>query len=379
MILFKNVTKKYKRHTVLSDLSLEIPKGKTVVLIGPSGCGKTTTLKLINRLITPTSGKIYVNGTEISKQDVIALRRSMGFVIQNIGLFPHMTVRENIEIIAKAEKKPLDEVSRRTLELMEMTGLEAAMLDRYPDQLSGGQQQRVGVARAFALDPEIVLMDEPFSALDPMTRSSLQEELANIQEQLCKTIVFVTHDMAEAVRVGDLICIMQEGKVIQYDTPDAILRNPANDFVLEFIGKKRILSSPEGLSAGDIISDRMVTCSPARSLSRCLDKMEAENADTIFVVEKCCNKLLGVLTMEKIRGERDHTKTASAIMNADYVSATQDTSITHLAQDFEKHKLSCLPVVSDNGRILGVVTRNGILATLSHYYTETQEALNVIA
>lgn len=373
MIEFKNVTKQYKRNTVVSNLNLEIPKGKVVALIGPSGCGKTTTLKMINRLVNPSSGQILVNGRNIAEQDVIKLRRSMGFVIQYIGLFPHMTVRENIEIIARAEKRPDQEVTRRTNELMDMVGLDREMLERYPAQLSGGQQQRVGVIRAFALDPEIILMDEPFSALDPMSRNSLQDELANIQEQLHKTIVFVTHDMEEAIRVGDLICIMKSGHIVQYDTPDNILRNPADDFVIEFVGKKRILASPEAVLAEDIMSDRVVTCSPALPLYRCLDRMESENVDTMFVVDRSSGRLAGILTLEKLQRLKGRDLTASAVMLTEYVSAAPDSRITDIMQDIDKFNLSCIPVLAENGRLLGVVTKNRLFTTLSRCYMELEE------
>ena len=202
VIVFENVTKSFKEKKVLSNISFHINKGDLVAFIGESGCGKTTTLKMINRLIKPTSGRILINGDSIETKDIIELRRSMGYVIQQTGLFPHMTVKENIEIIPRSEKRDSKQIAQRTRELMEMVGLNPfEYLDRYPTELSGGQQQRVGVARAFATDPEIILMDEPFSALDPITRSGLQDELINLQSQLKKTIVFVTHDMDEAIKI----------------------------------------------------------------------------------------------------------------------------------------------------------------------------------
>ena len=213
MIEFKNVTKNYKKKKVLHRISLKINQGELVCLIGESGCGKTTTLKMVNRLIEPTSGKILLNGKDIKEMNVIQLRRNMGYVIQQTGLFPHMTVRENIQLISNLNKVDSKVIEKRTLEMMEMVGLDPKeFLDRYPTELSGGQQQRIGVARAFMTNPEIILMDEPFSALDPMTRSSLQDELLHLQQEFKKTIVFVTHDMDEAIKLADKICIMDGGK-----------------------------------------------------------------------------------------------------------------------------------------------------------------------
>ncbi|MDU9053165.1 MAG: ABC transporter ATP-binding protein, partial [Clostridioides difficile] len=196
MIEIRNVTKKIGNNVILDDISLVVETGTLVVLIGSSGCGKTTTLKLINKLIKPTSGEIYINGKPISQENEIELRRKIGYVIQNTGLFPHLTIKENIELIPRLKKeKSVEEIEKRTLQLLEMVGLDSdEFLNKYPSELSGGQQQRIGVARAIATDAEIILMDEPFSALDPITRTSLQEQLFSLQDELKKTIIFVTHD-----------------------------------------------------------------------------------------------------------------------------------------------------------------------------------------
>lgn len=225
IIEFRNIKKSYKNTSVIEKFNLKIEKGKLVVLIGSSGSGKTTLLKMINRLIESTAGEILVNGKDIKKVDPIELRRSIGYVIQQTGLFPHLTVKENIEIIPKLMGKSTEEINKKTNELLNMVGLNPQKyMDRYPAELSGGQQQRVGVARAFSADAEIILMDEPFSALDPITRSELQEELFNIQNEYRKTIVFVTHDMDEALNLADKICILKDGKLLQYDTPENILK-----------------------------------------------------------------------------------------------------------------------------------------------------------
>lgn len=236
MIEFIDVNKNFGEYHIIKNLSLKIEKGKITVIIGSSGCGKTTTLKMINKLILPTSGKIYIDGEDISQKDTIKLRRNIGYVIQQTGLFPHMTVKENIELIAKIENIDKNKMNMRTRELMKMINLDYEKFsERYPLELSGGQQQRVGVARAFALDPAIILMDEPFSAVDPISRRQLQDELIAIQKKLEKTIVFVTHDIQEAVKIADKICLLNNGEIMQYDTPENIIKNPKNDFVRKFV------------------------------------------------------------------------------------------------------------------------------------------------
>ena len=236
MIEFVDVNKNFGEYHIIKNLSMKIEKGKITVIIGSSGCGKTTTLKMINKLIIHTSEKIYIDGEDISQKDTIKLRRNIGYVIQQTGLFPHMTVKENIELIAKIENIDKNKMNMRTRELMKMINLDYEKFsERYPLELSGGQQQRVGVARAFALDPAIILMDEPFSAVDPISRRQLQDELVAIQKKLEKTIVFVTHDIQEAVKIADKICLLNNGEIMQYDTPENIIKNPKNDFVRKFV------------------------------------------------------------------------------------------------------------------------------------------------
>jgi osmoprotectant transport system ATP-binding protein len=244
MIRLENVSKSFAGGSnAVKDLSLEIPGGKTCVLIGPSGCGKTTTLRMINRLVEPDSGRILVDGEDTSKTDPVALRLKMGYVIQQTGLFPHMTVGQNVATVPRLWDWDSRRIKVRVDELLELVGLDPAQYrDRYPHQLSGGQRQRVGFARALGADPPILLMDEPFGAVDRITRERLQQEFISIQRTLSKTVVFVTHDIDEAVMVGDRICLFRmQGQVAQYDTPDAILTRPANDYVAEFLGRERLV------------------------------------------------------------------------------------------------------------------------------------------
>lgn len=243
MITFENVTKRFPDGTeALKDISVTIPSNKLTAIIGPSGCGKTTLMRMINRLELPTNGKILIDGEPISERDEIELRRSIGYVIQRIGLIPHMTIEENIALVPELLGWEKGRISARVNELLEMVGLEPEIFKpRYPFELSGGQQQRVGVSRALASNPNIILMDEPFSALDPISREQLQKKLRELQTQILKTIVFVTHDMDEALEIADHIIIMRGGKVEQMATPEALLEHQENEFVREFIGEDRIM------------------------------------------------------------------------------------------------------------------------------------------
>ena len=242
MIRFDKISKVFNDGTeALKDVSLTIPAEQLVVIIGPSGCGKTTLMKMINRLEIPTSGEVYVDGGAVSSIDPVELRKTIGYVIQRIGLFPHMTIEKNASLVPKLKGWPKEKTSERIRELMWMVGLEPKQfLSKYPLELSGGQQQRIGVVRALAGNPNIILMDEPFSALDPISRDQLQVEMKNLQEKIKKTIVFVTHDMDEALKIADTIIVMKSGRVEQICTPTELIENPINDFVKNFIGIERI-------------------------------------------------------------------------------------------------------------------------------------------
>ncbi|MFP3938348.1 MAG: ABC transporter ATP-binding protein [Phycisphaerae bacterium] len=241
MIRLENVCKTFPGGVdAVCDLSLEIARGETLVLLGTSGSGKTTTMKMVNRLYEPTSGRIEVDGQDIMAQDLIRLRRSIGYAIQHIGLFPHMTMAENVGVVPRLLNWPQEQVDERVDDLLTRVGLEPeSFRDRYPSQLSGGQRQRVGVARALAADPPIVLMDEPFGALDPITREQLQDEFLELESEIQKTIVFVTHDIFEAVKMGDRIALMDEGRLQQLAKPAELVEHPANEFVDSFLGQHR--------------------------------------------------------------------------------------------------------------------------------------------
>ncbi|MDS0527801.1 ABC transporter ATP-binding protein [Clostridium sp. SHJSY1] len=361
--------KKYNNNTIISDISFDVEKGQLVAIIGGSGCGKTTTLKMINKLIKITSGKIYINGEDIAKKDVIELRRNIGYVIQQTGLFPHMTIKENIELIPKIKKEDSKKITQRTYELMDIVGLDSEkFLDRYPTELSGGQQQRVGVARAFATDPDIILMDEPFSALDPITRSGLQDELINLQSKMKKTIVFVTHDMDEAIKLADKICIMNKGKIVQYDTPENILKNPINEFVSEFVGKKRIWSSPEFIKAEDIMIENPVTCQNNLSLFKCVEKMRSSKVDTLMVVEDRSNKLEGIIKAKDIKLNKDGTSEVNNIIKKDFLYVNPDDNLIDVLKIVNDNDISNVPVLNKAGILVGLITKSSLVTTLSDQY-----------
>ncbi|WP_338778020.1 ABC transporter ATP-binding protein [Metabacillus sp. FJAT-52054] len=242
MIRFERATKVYPDGTkAVHTMDLEIKKGEFFVFIGPSGCGKTTTMKMINRLIDASDGNVFIQGKNVQDYEIHELRWNIGYVLQQIALFPHMTIEENIAVVPELKKWKSDRIRNRVDELLEMVGLDPdTYRSRKPSELSGGQQQRIGVVRALAADPDIILMDEPFSALDPISREKLQNDIADLQKRIKKTIVFVTHDMQEALALGDRVAIMKDGELIQVDTPNGLIQNPANDFVKEFIGSRAV-------------------------------------------------------------------------------------------------------------------------------------------
>ncbi|WHY84217.1 ABC transporter ATP-binding protein [Neobacillus novalis] len=373
MIEFKNIVKKYRSKTIINPFSLEIDAGQLVVFIGPSGCGKTTLLKMINKLIQPSSGKIFVNGTDISTMNPIELRRNIGYVIQNTGLFPHMSIKENLELIPKLKGEEPASIEKKTKELLEIVGLDPKeFLHRFPKELSGGQQQRIGVARAFSTNSDIILMDEPFSALDPVTRSSLQDELFQMQKELNKTIIFVTHDMDEAIKIADKICILKDGDILQYDTPENILKNPANDFVEDFIGKRRVWNNPELLMAEDIMIHQPVKITPMRTVLQAIEIMKDNKVDSLMVTDKN-NVLKGLVTLKAIQ-LLNRTTSIEMIMEQNVLSVSQDANLISVLATMNEHKIGYLPVVNSAKQLIGLITRSSILSALSSQLIDLEVA-----
>ncbi len=368
MIRFENVVKKFGDTEVIKGINLEIGDNELVVLIGPSGCGKTTSLKMINRLIEPTSGTIYINDQDILKSNPIDLRRNMGYVIQQIGLFPHMTVGENIELLPLLKNWPKEKRRKRAEELLDLVGMSPnEYMDRYPSELSGGQQQRIGVARALATNPEIILMDEPFSALDPITRTQLQDELFNLQQELKKTIVFVTHDMDEALKLGDRICIMRDGQVLQFDTPEVLLRHPSHGFVEEFIGKKRMWQQPEYVKVEDIMIQNPIKAMPARTLTQAMEIMSASGVDSLLIVDDK-NKLIGIATAGDIRQNWDKAKKLDEIYKREVLGVRPEDSIVEVLKMMAQNNIGYVPVTDAKGTLKGLITRSSLVKVLGEKY-----------
>ncbi|TYS50186.1 ABC transporter ATP-binding protein [Bacillus infantis] len=365
MITFKHVGKKYPDGFVaLKDIDFHIEEGELVALIGPSGCGKTTTMKMINRLIEPSSGQIFINGEDISKRDPVKLRRDIGYVIQQIGLLPHMTIEDNITLVPRLKGWEKEQYSDKVDELLELVGLDPKEYrTRFPGELSGGQQQRVGVIRALAAEPPIILMDEPFSALDPISREQLQDELVKLQETIKKTIVFVTHDMDEAIKIADRIAILKDGEIIQFDTPERILRYPKNEFVKGFIGEDRLNDAENGQPAADLMLRKVITARPGRGLAQALKTMKTYKVDSLFVVNGE-NELLGIATIDDVeKYYAEEEKTIGDIMSADYQSVLVDAPYNEVAELFAKGSLY-IPVL-EGGKLAGLITRSTMMRGLA--------------
>ena len=288
-IRLENLSKRFpgQRDPAVDDLSMEIPEGEIVIFVGPSGCGKTTTMKLINRIIEPTSGRIFLDGEDVTKTNPDLLRRRMGYVIQQIGLFPHVTIANNIATVPKMLGWKPQRISERIDELLEMVGMDPGdYRNRYPKELSGGQRQRVGVARAMSADPDVMLMDEPFGAIDPITRDRLQNEFLRLQEQIKKTIIFVTHDIDEAIKMGDRIAILREqSHIAQFDTPERILVNPADDFVADFIGRGASLKRLSLSRVRDVELHQWPTVPDGASRDEVRRVLDASNKSAVLVLD----------------------------------------------------------------------------------------------
>ena len=362
MIEFQHVSKFYKGGKVaVDDINLSFDKGEFICFIGTSGSGKTTSMRMLNRMTDPSKGKILIDGQDIQKINPVELRRQIGYVIQNIGLMPHMTIRENIVLVPKLLKVPVEERNKIAEKMIDLVELPREMLDRYPNELSGGQQQRIGVVRALAANQDIILMDEPFGALDPITRDSLQDLVKDLQERLGKTIVFVTHDMDEALKLANKIAIMSEGKVIQFDTPDNILLHPANEFVEELIGEDRLLQAkPDFTTVDEVMLNSAITITPEKSLQEAIKLMREKRVDTLLVVDNS-HVLKGFIDVETLDQQRGKASSVGDILNKDVFFVQKTALLRDALQRILKRGLKYVPVVDEQKRVVGILTRASLV------------------
>ena len=355
MISLRNVTKRFSGDgsaPAVNDLSMDIEAGETVVLVGPSGCGKTTTMKMINRLVEPTSGSIIVDGTNIREQDVVQLRRRIGYVIQSIGLLPHRSIADNIATVPKLMGWDDNRITARTEELAEILDLDRSLLQRYPSELSGGQRQRVGVARALAADPPVMLMDEPFGAVDPIVRERLQDQFLEIQRTIRKTIIFVTHDIDEAIKMADRIALLNVGGVLeQFASPEEMLREPANDFVERFVGPERGLKRLALLKVSQIGVEEGPVVDPAATAERARREMKDHGTDWVSVVAD--GELLGWVDEEMLAG---HAAVGEAGPKPFSAYVTNDSTLRQALDAIVTSRTQVAVVASRDQRYEGILS-----------------------
>ena len=357
MIRLEHVSKTFggAERPAVRDLSFEVKRGTIMTLVGPSGCGKTTTLKMINRIIEPTSGTIWVDGVEATATEPYLLRRSIGYVIQQIGLFPHRTIRQNIGTVPDLLSWDEGRTDDRINELIELVGMDRTLLDRYPSELSGGQQQRVGVARALAADPPVLLMDEPFGAVDPIVRGRLQEELLELQDKVQKTVVFVTHDIDEAIHLGDEICILNVGGVIeQIGRPADVLSNPANEFVDDFIGGERGLKRLGLMLIGDADLEAGPMVGP-----------DSPASDAAAAMQRYGTSWVGILEDQRLQGwigeaDLDGVTSLASVEPRPFERTVSPSDSLRTALDLVVRSHERVAIVVDDGRYLGTLDLESI-------------------
>ncbi|SFU71775.1 ABC transporter ATP-binding protein [Alicyclobacillus macrosporangiidus] len=367
MLSFQDVCKRYPDGTTAVDqLSLDISHGELVALIGPSGCGKSTTLRMVNRLVEPSSGTILVDGRDNRAYHPVELRRRLGYVIQQVGLMPHLTIAENIAFVLRLQGVAPKQRRRRAEELMHLVGLDPGLyLDRYPRELSGGQQQRIGVLRALAHDPDIILMDEPFGALDPLIREQLQDELKRLQKTVHKTILFVTHDMDEALRIADRIVLMRDGRIVQAAEPEQMLRAPADAFVAEFIGRHRMLRQASEVAVADVMIDNPVTMEVHAGLAQALERMRQRRVNSVMVVDSG-GRFAGVARLEDVTRalEQGLPMRVGDVARWAQTAVHPDDPALNAMRQMLWYRVDAVPVVAEDGTLAGLVTRSALAGVL---------------
>ncbi|CAM2822599.1 betaine/proline/choline family ABC transporter ATP-binding protein [Erysipelothrix tonsillarum] len=367
MIEYRNVKKVYNDKVVIENLNLTINQGEFVCLIGPSGCGKTTTLKMLNRIIKHDGGEIFIKGQKIDDMNVIDLRRNIGYVIQQIGLFPNMTLADNIAVVPRLLKWDEKRIDERVRELMPLVGMPYdTYANRYPSELSGGQQQRIGVLRALAANPPVILMDEPFGALDPVTRDALQDEVKSIQEKLGITIVFVTHDMDEAIKMADTIVFMENGKIVQKATPEEMLRHPATQQVKKFMGKQmHDNGSSVDLTCGDLMKPNVFKVFDRRPILECLGLMRTRDLNSVVVIDQH-KKYLGVAWIDELISKRDDYQRVAEVVEKSVPAFNQNDDAQQAIGEITENKRDYVIVINDDREVVGIITRGSIARSLTN-------------
>ena len=374
MIRLDSLTKVFdtpKGAVVAADhIDMEVPEGEICVLLGPSGCGKTTTMKMINRIVKPTAGKVFINGEDTTGLDTQTLRRNIGYVIQQIGLFPNMTIEENITIVPKLLGWDKAKYKARAREMMAMIALEPdAFLKRFPSELSGGQQQRLGVARALAADPPVMLMDEPFGAIDPINRAVIQDEFLKMQQELNKTIMFVSHDIDEAIKMGDRVAVFREGKLVQYSTPDDLLAAPKNAFVESFLGEDRALKRLNLVKVREIVTDEIGTVLPSDTLETALAKIDDYGYQNAILMVNERKQPAGIISRSVARTTkgycRDHFQAVPAVVDL-------DDDLRKAASLMFAHDQTWLPCINQEGTVCGQITQRAMTSHLGARYRARQ-------
>ncbi|MCH8550366.1 MAG: ABC transporter ATP-binding protein [Natronospirillum sp.] len=377
MIRLENLTKIFetqKGSVVAADhITMEVPSGEICILLGPSGCGKTTTLKMINRIVPPTSGKVFIEGEDTSGMQTQDLRRNIGYVIQQIGLFPNMTIEENITAVPRLLGWDAKRYRERARELMDVIAMDPNLfLNRYPSELSGGQQQRIGVARALAADPPVMLMDEPFGAIDPINRAVIQDEFLKMQQALKKTILFVSHDIDEAIKMGDRIAIFRDGRLVQLSEPDDLLAAPKDDFVESFLGDDRALKRLNLVRVGDIVSSEIGTVKPGDTLATALERMDDHGYQLSILMVNDRNEPVGMIPRSVAsftRGYcRDHFQPLPGTIHV-RDNLRKATSLM-FAED-----TTWLPCIDDDGRICGQITQRAMTRHLGARFRAAERAV----
>lgn len=374
MIRFEQVSKVYSGNVqALDNINLHIKRGELLVLIGPSGCGKTTLLETINQLEKQTSGHVYINDQNISKVNEVELRRNIGYVIQQVGLFPHLSIGCNVGLVPRLKKWEKNCINIRTRELLRMVGMNPSeYIDRLPHELSGGQKQRIGFLRALAAEPDIILMDEPFASLDPITRENLQDELRRIQGKLKKTIVFVTHDMDEALKLGDRIIVMKKGGIVQVASPVDLLKKPVDKFVERFVGVDKLANRAETLTVDEVMTTTLITILPDAGVATASQQMCETNVDYLLVADDN-GVFLGIVTAGDIERHKFRTTKVEDLLLQDISTVPENSSIKAAYKALLLGNADVLPVVGNTNRLKGIVTKSTLAEVIYRFLWDSND------